>query len=580
MTAFSHLPPGSVTLRGELGKATRLVARNRLELVDYGFLASVFRDHLDADGFWRGEFWGKTIRSAIRAWEADPSDHLRDVIDGGVAALLAAQGADGSLSSSPPESQPTGNWDVWGRKYALLGLVRYYESIRQAPEVKDALARALDHTISQLGPGAPWRIGEVGCHGGLAAGSILGAVVKVYRITGESRFLDFAKFIVEDGAAETFREGRSGKPPHQIVNGKAYEMTSCAEGLLELSRETGDAAMLADVARYYRTVRDGEIFITGGGGLKDAVGEYWDEGARKQTCTDGTAGGFGETCVAVTWIRFALNLLRETADASMADEIERTLYNALLGSMTSTGLSFAHNNPSPLAGWSSRAPAGTQIRGFGDFDCCLAQGPEGLATAARFAALRGADGALAVNLYEPAEILLGGGASLSISGRYPYGPGTSLTFHSPSPVRQALLLRIPGWSARTACRLNGEPFGAPAPASYLRVDREWRDGDRVELDFDYTPRIVHDPAGDGYVAFVKGPILFARDRDWNLHRYWKSEKDFDDPIPRDGVIQEEVGVPSAIARQMIRLSDGTLLVDYASAGSRFTGLCALRVWLR
>ena len=572
MNTLQHLSPGSVRLDGALGEAIRLTIRNRLLRVDYGLAVDAFRHKLDkrADGWcWRGEFWGKTVRSAVRAWEAAPSDELRAVIDHAVIDLLSTQDADGRISSFPPEDQPE-SLDIWNRKYVILGLVRYCESMNPAPAVRDAAARCLASLMAQVRPAAGRPLHTYGTHRGMSSASILGAVLKVYRLTGDRRFLDFAKFLYadDDGAAPVFRAIESGLPPAQILDGKAYEMMSCAEGMLELYRDTGDAHLLDAVRRHYRDILEHEIYITGMGGLKDTVGEYWGEGRARQTHLEGT-GALGETCVIVTWIRFALNLLRETRDATIADEIERSLYNGMLGAMTPDGSGYTHRNPTPLAGPCWRKVGAYQIRGYGDFDCCLAQGPEGIATAARFAALADGDGGLFVNLYEPATIRLPGGGEIAIEGGYPYAGGTVLRLRLDAPRRFALSLRIPGWSAATACRLNGE--AAPVkPGTYATFDREWCDGDVVELDFDYSGRIVRPPDGSPYAAFLKGPIVYCRD---------SFLSGVSEPLPTDGAWKAATfAMPNAF-RSVIEISDGTRLADYASAGNKFDPCNMLRVWL-
>ena len=573
MNTLSHLPPGAVSLHGPLGNAICLTTRNRLMRADYALAADAFRHHLDMrrNGWcWRGEFWGKTVRSAIRAWEAAPSDELRAVIDRAVADLLSAQEDDGCLSSSPPEERPEG-LDIWNRKYAILALVRYCESVDPAPAVRDAAARCLAHLMTQVQPAAGKPLYQYGSHGGMSSASILGAVVKVYRLTGDSRFLDFAKFLYadDDGAAPVFRAIESGLPPAQILDGKAYEMMSCVEGMVELYRETGEARLLAAAIRHYSDVLEHEIYITGLGGLKDSVGEFWNEGRFRQTSLD-PVGGMGETCVVVTWIRFVLNLLRETRDATMADQIETALYNGMLGSMTPDGSGYSHRNPTPLAGPCWRKTGAYQIRGYGDFDCCLAQGPEGIATAARFAALAdGSGNGLFVNLYEPATIRLRGGGEAEISGGYPYAGGTAIRLRPGVPRRFALSLRIPGWSARTVCRVNGAQASV-TPGSYATFDREWRDGDVVELDFDYSGRIIRAPDGSPFVAFLKGPVVYCRDSFLG---------DVNEPLPADGTWKpSSFEMPNAI-RSVIELSDGSRLADYASAGNKFDPFNMLRVWL-
>ncbi len=571
MNTLRHLPPGSVSLRGPMGEAIRLTTRNRLMRVDYSLAVDAFRNRLDSpDGWcWRGEFWGKTVRSAIRAWEASPFDELRDVIDRTVVDLLSTQDADGCISSFATKFQPEA-LDIWNRKYVILGLVRYCESMNKSPAVRDAAARCLSHLMSQVRPASGRSLYQYGTHKGMSSASILGAVIKVYRLTGDRRFLDFAKFLYadDDGAAPVFRAIESGLPPSQILDGKAYEMMSCVEGMIELYRETGDAHLLHHAIRHYRDIVEHEIYITGMGGLKDTVGEYWNEGRFKQTKLEGV-GALGETCVIVTWIRFVLNLLRDAKDSTMADQIELALYNGMLGSMTLDGSGYSHRNPTPLAGPCWRKTGAYQIRGYGDFDCCLAQGPEGIATAARFAALAGDDGALYVNLYEPATIRLPEGGEIEIGGGYPYAGGTSLRFRLGAARRFALSLRIPGWSASTACRVNGESV-AVAPETYATINREWRDDDTVELDFDYSGRIVHAPDGSPYSAFLKGPIVYCRDSFLG---------DVNDPLPADGRWEASSFPMAGAFRSVITLSDGTRLSDYASAGNKFDQCNMLRVWL-
>ena len=558
-------------MHGPLGQAIKLTTRNRLLRADYRLAADAFRLKLDAaDGWgWRGEFWGKTVRSAIRAWEAFQSEELRVAIDAAVDFLLSAQEPNGCISSYPDAIQP-GSLDIWNRKYAILGLVRYYESVEPSTDVRDAAARCLAHLMSQVLPKSGMPLWRHGTHCGMASASILGAVVKVFRITGDSRFLDFAKFLHgdDDGAAPVFRAIQSGLLPSRILDGKAYEMMSCAEGIVELYRETGDVSLLDAAVRLYDSIRDHEIFVTGLGGLKDFAGEYWDDGRLKQTRLEGT-GSLGETCVAVTWIRLALNLLRETRDAAMADQIELTLYNGLLGSMTSDGAGFSHRNPTPLAGPSWRKAGAYQIRGFGDFDCCLAQGPEGIATAARFAVLADDDAGIWLNLYEPAEIRLSGGGSIRIVGGYPYCGGTVVKVVPSGRRRFALHLRIPGWSRRTICRLNGGLVDV-TPGEYAAFDREWDAGDTIELNFDWSGRMEVAPDCSPYAAFLKGPVVYCRDSYLG---------DVNAPLPTDGFWEPASFSMPGVFRSVIALSDGTRLADYASVGNRFDPANTLRVWL-
>ncbi len=564
------LPPGGVSLRGRLGKALEKSISHRLKKVDYDHLVAPFRDRNERDGRWRCEFWGKIVRSAIRSWHAVPDPELEQLIRKTVHDLCTTQTPDGCISSYPAELQ-TKDWDIWGRKYALLGLCRYYREIERSEEVRHAVARCLDHLMTQVGPEAQ-RIVDCGHHTGLAASSLLGAVVAAARVTGEKRFLDYAKWIAAQGGStegDIFTLARRGTAPAELGNGKAYEMTSCFEGLLELYRETGDPEQLDAVLKYFRAVRDRELFITGAGGLKDMWGEFWYEGRRNQTRSD--AGSLGETCVTTTCIRFFGQILRLTGELSAADEMERALYNGILGAMVPDGSWWLHANPTPLAGSSFKKRAGDQIPGYGE-DCCVAQGPEALATAACYAVMRTEEGP-AVLFYEACEAKIpladGSEAALSITGNYPDGATAAITVSLSAPRRFRLKLRVPAWSTRTRIRVAGEEIPA-RPGTFAEIDRLWTTGDRVELEFDLRFRAVPAPDGGALLAAMRGPVLFARDSRLG---------ELDTPVsPEEIENAQEIPAEPEVAR-LCRLPDGSKLCDYASAGNRFTPENTLRVWL-
>lgn len=564
------LPPGGVSLRGRLGNALRKSVENRLKSVNYDHLVAPFRERNERDGRWRCEFWGKIVRSAIRSWRAVPDPELDRRIRETVRSLCATQTPDGCISSYPAELQ-TQDWDIWGRKYALLGLCRYYREMEQSEEVRHAVSGCLSHLMTQVGPGVK-RIVDCGHHTGLAASSILGAVVAAARVTGEERFLDYAKWIASQGgstAGNIFELARRGTPPAELGNGKAYEMTSCFEGLLELYRETGDPEQLDAVVKYFRAVRDRELFITGAGGLKDMWGEFWYEGRRNQTRND--AGSLGETCVTTTCIRFFGQILRLTGDLSAADEMERALYNGILGAMVPDGDWWLHANPTPLAGESFKKRAGDQIPGYGE-DCCVAQGPEALATAACYAVMRDDEGP-AVLFYEPCEARIpladGCDVKLSINGNYPDGAGATVTVSPAAPKRFRLKLRVPAWSSHTRITVAGETLPA-RPGTFAEIDRLWSPGDRVELEFDLRFRAVPAPDGSALLAAMCGPVLFARDSRLGALNAPVSPEDIENA--------RELAAEPEFAR-LCRLPDGTRLCDYASAGNCFTPENLLRVWL-
>ena len=120
------MPTGSVHLGGTAGKMIDLTIKEQyLDATYWSLLARQFSFPSDDDGDWRGEFWGKYMRGACLTYQASPSPLLYQTLKTTVEELLSYQESDGRLSTYPREKEFTG-WDLWGRKYAMMGLLSFY----------------------------------------------------------------------------------------------------------------------------------------------------------------------------------------------------------------------------------------------------------------------------------------------------------------------------------------------------------------------------------------------------------------------------------------------------------------------
>ncbi len=566
-----HLGPGKVRQSGPLGKMLDLSIANRLKKVDYVHLVDPFRFRYESDNAWRCEFWGKVLRSAILSWCGNRDPELLQIIKSTVNDMLSTQTPDGCISSYPAEKQ-TGGWDVWGRKYVLLTLARYYNFIERDERIPEACSRLLSHLMTQLGPDAK-DILDSGCHEGLASSSILDAVVETWRITREKKFLKYAEWIVSRGGSKKhniFKTVLEGVPPRELGNGKAYEMMSCFQGLAELYAETGKPEYLKAVKAFYEAVRDREIFITGVGGSKDPVGEFWNDTALRQLETD--CGGFGETCVTVTWLHYCECVLRLTGDPKVADELERSLYNGILGGVDVDGASWVHVNPTPLAGISCKQSAPDQIgkcfkKPYDGHDCCRAQGPEGLAMSSYTAAFTHGD-TLFVNFYEDAEIEFdtpaGQTGKLRISGGYPASLNVRFEMRLPKAEQFTLALRIPAWSTETAVYLNGKTVSAD-PGEYCLIERKWGRSENLVIRFDRNIRVL---SNADRAAVMCGPLVMVQDRRFGTPDAALNDLDF-----------ELAQTPETCLAGLMN-QHGQYLIDYASAGKPFDPENTLCIWMK
>lgn len=538
-----------IRMFGPLGQALRLSCENRLKKVDYAFMTKPFQERTENDNAWRCEFWGKVTRSAVLTAYYLQDPELTALVRNAVKRMLTAQTDDGCVSTYPAEKQ-LGGWDIWGRKYVLIAMVRYYELIEPDPAVRDFCVRVLDNLTAQLAEKS-LTLRDCGAHEGLAACSILDAVCGVYRISGEPRILALARSIAESGCSlkhNIYEAALSGTHPKDIGNGKAYEMTSCFQGLIDYYEFDPRPEFREACLRYFKMVREREIYVTGIGGGKDVVGELWNDSAFNQTKTD--VGGMGETCVTTTWLHYLDQIAKLTDEPDCFDAAEYSLYNGILGAMRPDGSDWTHCNPTPLVGGAHKPVPPDQIGSifhtpFDGHDCCRAQGPEGIAMAPKMAVTL-KNGEVFLNFLEPLEASFDDGSVLRVSGNYPVSPETNIGVTASGVF--PLNVRIPSFC--NAVELNGKPI-VFKPGSRLSIHREWTAGDVLTLRFDFSLKEIPAPDGSAFTAVTRGPVLLAKD--------------------------SRGTVPGSM---VCANWHGCTLVDYAAAGNLFQPDNTLQVWFQ
>ena len=587
----SPLPPGAVRLGGFLGQSVDDCIRSGIGAQDVAALVAPFRVR-DETWSWRTEFWGKWFTSAAWAWRYNQDPAMRRKLDEAVAGLLATQTPDGYIGTYREEARLS-NWDVWGRKYVLLGLLSYHELTGDAAALAAAV-RSADYLMKTIGPGKYRSINDTGRWNGLASGSILEPVVRLYRATGEKCYLEFAQWIVgqwgEYDGPRLVDQALQGVPVLEMFpkplpaptsyahygQSKAYEMMSCYEGLEELHRQTGEPTWRTAVERLVANVRENEITIVGSG----SSGERWCGGARRQ---HEPVPHWMETCVTATWIKLLAQVHRLGGDPRLVDDLERGVYNALLGALGADATWWSHY--SPLAGVRGPAPEQCDMHQ----NCCVASGPRALVLVPQLAIMQGREGPV-VNLFcagsARAATPSGGGVALNVKTDYPAGDTVAIGV---SPDRRegfALRLRVPGWSEATELRVNGESVPVE-PGTYAIVRRTWAPGDTVTLKLDLRARAVAMPGGQPYTAVVRGPVVLAFDKritrdlggdEWAGLRVRTGAGRVVEarPVAVAGGIRPAFEVPfrSASGREAtIRMC------DYASAGETWSATSKLRVWL-
>ena len=200
----AHVPANvQFNPEGSFGIRLEKMLRNHVEATDAVMLASLFGER-NYDRWWRTEFWGKYMHSAVPFSLRFGSEVLRTKVDAGVKELLSRQEPCGYIGSYPDAIRCGNGWDVWGIKYTMLGLLHYYDGMKaagedaKATEAIDACRRLCDYLIRELGPGGRRGVPlhHTGEYAGMPSCSVLEPVAWLYNRTRERKYRDFAKSLL------------------------------------------------------------------------------------------------------------------------------------------------------------------------------------------------------------------------------------------------------------------------------------------------------------------------------------------------------------------------------------------------
>jgi len=503
--SLKTLTPGAVSLRGGmLGDRLSASVYKRLQIVDERELLDTFERRDIPHQEWQGEHAGKFLHAATLAWKETGDLNLKEKIDRVAARLIRTQKPDGYLGGYPDARRWT-SWDVWVHKYNLIGLLTYHE-YTGSPSALKACRKAGDLLIKTFGD-RPGQLDlndkNVSSHQGMASGSVLEPMVRLYRVTGDVRYLDFAKYVVvhydAPGGPAVISTLLREKSVQKVANGKAYEMLSVLNGALDLYRVTGDSNLLKAAEIAWQDITANRRYITG-------TTSSFEHFQADHALPNKENFNIGETCVTVTWEQLNIRLLSLTGDAKYADELERTVYNHLIGAQAPTGDKWSYYTP--LEG---RKPMGNST------SCCISSGPRGLALIPTFAAMTSRDGGVVMNLYNHGSVrttLPSGAVRIVIKGNYPLDGKVSLqVFPAKDGTRFPMRLFIPAWTESAEININGKPWAEKAePGCYARILRPWKRGDTVTLNIAVGPRfIIGDHTNEGKAAAMWGPLVLALD---------------------------------------------------------------------
>jgi len=354
---------------------------------------------------------------------------------------------------------------------------------------------------------------------------------KLYRATGDKKYLEQAKFFL-DQRGKKGRRGRDGKGRLYGTYGQDHipvvEQTRAVghsvraaylyTGMADVAALTGDMAYVKAIDTIWKDVVDTKLYITGGIG---AAGGHEGFGGHYEL-PNRTA--YSETCASIANVLWNHRMFLMRGDAKYIDVLERTLYNAVLSGISMEGDRFFYPNVLESSGH-SRSP-------WFPCACCPANvarfGPSvpGFVYAYR-------DQALYVNLF------VGGNASIQTADNtvvlrqqtdYPWDGKVTIVVTPEKDARFVVKVRIPGWAqnqpvpsdlyrflgeipSEVSVRVNGQSVSTRLEKGYASIDRHWQKGDRIELVLPMPIRRVLSHGSvvtnRGKVALQRGPLVYC-----------------------------------------------------------------------
>jgi len=544
-----------------------------LQVDEEGLMGSYFR----RPGIhpWAGEHVGKYLEAACNTWKLTRDPRLKKQMDRIMYGLIHTQQEDGYLGTYTPDQYWT-SWDVWSHKYNLYGLLAYYTMTGYKPALEacikmgDLLCKTFGDQPGQLD------IINAGTHIGMAATSVLDPMVELYKYSGDKKYLDFCYYILraweQDNGPKVISTLLATGNVAKVGNGKTYEMISNFVGLANLYRLTGDAKLVEPLLIAWKDIVKNRLYITG----TASAHEYFQEPGHLPAGLDAS---MGEGCVTTTWMQFNHQLYLITGENKYLEQIEKTVYNHLIGAENpQTGCVSYYT---PLMG---KKPYTCFIT------CCMSSIPRGIAMIPYFTYGRMGNSP-SLQLYEPGTytdtLLTAGnkriGLKLELKNQFPETAASFLTLQLTEKARFPLILRVPEWCQSFTATIGPVTYKGIAGKN-LVIERNWNVNEQVKINFKMP--VLEWTGGKSYpgqVAFQRGPQVLAMDSAVNTSSDVAIDQIKRTPLKAGGylnVTQSSLLPVNWIGKQLfpVYYSDGTklILIPFADAGQ--TG-GSIRVWL-
>ena len=467
----------------------------------------------------------KVIEGASYSLAVHYDKQLDHYLDSVIAIIASAQEDDGYLTTCVTNKcyRLSGWWgrskwekinshELYNSGHLIESAIAHYRATGKRSFLNVAIKNA-DLVCKTFGPNE----GQIHRPGGHPI--IEMALCKLYKVTGNKKYLDGARYFVEETGrctdghhpSEYSQDHKPILQQDEIV-GHAVRAGYLFSGVADVAALTNDKAYSEALQRIWNNMSSKKLFITGGIGSR-AQGEGFGPNYELNNHT-----AYCETCAAIANVYWNHRMFLATGESKYIDVCERALYNNVLSGVSLSGDLFFYDNPLESDGEHGRQ------RWFG-CACCPGNVTRFVASVPNYIyAAQGKD--IYVNLYAQGKANIGG-VELEQTTDYPWDGKVRIRLNK-GGGKFSIKLRIPGWlkkhpfgnnlytyldAAKTAdISVNGVKVGHDNP-DYVSIDRKWKKGDVIEINFPMEVRrvLANDNAEDdrGKVALERGPVVFC-----------------------------------------------------------------------
>ncbi len=479
-------------------------------------------------------FWDSDVAKVLEgmayvaAGKSDPE--LEKTADALIDLIVSAQQPDGYLNSYFSGIQPElrfknlyTNHELYCAGHLIEAAVAYFQATGKR-KLLDAMCRYADYIDSIFGPEENKLKGYCGHE------EIELALVKLFRVTGNQRYLNLAKYFVDQRGQEPNyfleenKRNKTGAYPERMIvfqahkpvreqdkaEGHAVRAVYLYSAMADIAAETGDRSRLDACNKIWDNLTSKRMYVTGG------IGSSRIEEVFTLDYHLPNDSAYAETCADIGLVMFASRMFNLTGDGKFMDVLERALYNGLLAGISLEGDKFFYANPLEVTGHFIEAGHVKAVRQpwFG-CSCCPTNLCRFLPVMGSYLYSIGAN-ELMINIYAAgeAEFNLGTGrVKLQVESSYPWDGDINIRLQEATTGKFTLGLRVPAWSPEITVKVNGQVSNNTTENGYVKISREWRKDDKIEIKLAMPVTALHcHPEvsyNSGRIALQRGPLVYC-----------------------------------------------------------------------